>query len=392
MTVFHTEKINDDNFHQFDPDLLRFSNYLYNNLNGDIQSPHFERILNDVKKIDSDGRFLKITDRFRPLASRSPALSGISLQIKQALLDIMNDSEYQAEIVQDSVAIIAQSQHSSFSMADYEREYEQSQASKMDLSNDDLLWDMSEKGHTDEESVLSASDADLFHVDEKIIHGSLEDIFNPSKDTQHKAIRLLIRYIQDYKATPAAERSAEATYIITSVKLLCPGVLSKITPHVVEDDFINKLKKADMDNLYTIAGSSARELNAFHDRSRSSSRVSSRSLDPEILQIKVLTDYLNYALLRHMPGESDVSISTTRAKYLMHMTQKISPQLKKIITDVHYPHKIEDMLTTLSDKEKTELISLATRNGEELSKTKALFSEPSSPGSESETSSQKKFG
>lgn len=287
MTRFNQERTNDDSFHEFDEDLLRLSNYIYNNQRASKKSPHYAAILQAIQQIDPDQKFLKVAEKFRPLATRSPALSVLSLQTKQALLDMLNNSRYHTEIQQDSLAGRSkQASASTNSLDEFEQEYT---SNEYPLSSTDLLDQRAVSGHTEKEALSSSSDRDIssssdsylsssnisnissemeqmFHNDEKIIHSSLEDALEPSPEKQHKAIKLLIRYLQAYKATPAEERSAESILIATSVKCLCPRVLNKITSNI-DPNFVSKLKKADKENLVIIANGNASTLNAFHDQS-----------------------------------------------------------------------------------------------------------------------------
>ncbi len=296
MTSFHKERTNDDSFHEFDKDLLRLSNYMYNNQNAPKKSPHYAAILQAIQKLDPDQKFLKIAEKFRPLATRSPALSVLSFQTKQSLFALVNDSKYHAEIQRDSLAATSkQSSASTYSLDEFEHEY---QSNEYPLSSNDLLNQREGSGHTEQEELSSSSDGDISassdsylsssntsnissemeqmsHDDEKIIHTSLEDALEPSPEKQNKAIKLLIRYIQAYKATPAEERSAESVLIVTSIKCLCPRVLNKITSNI-DPNFVSKLKKSDKENLVIIANANASTLNAFHDQSVSDDKSAFR--------------------------------------------------------------------------------------------------------------------
>lgn len=96
--------------------------------------------------------------------------------------------------------------------------------------------------------------------------------------------------------------------------------------------------------------------------------------DPEITQIKELTDYLNYALAEH----SNVEVFIPRAKYMMQMTQKIASQLRPVIISVNYSQEIYGVLAKLSPEEKKQLIKLSNekQNAEELRATKDIVSHP----------------
>lgn len=278
MTAYVTEKNNDDAEHEHDAALLSLSNYIYNNRSGAIQSPSYRALLVAIKKIDPEDTFLKITDKFRGIAARSPALSSVNSVIKNQLSTLIKDLKYRPEIAKDSLAITSPKMSVSFEFENIEQGLVSKQKS---FSSEDLRRS-SDTDHTDDESVESNSDTSsemeaIFQANEKIVHKNLRDVVTPSKDTQHRAIRLLIRYIQAYNATPAADRSSESKYIITQVKVLCPGLLSKITPNV-EPDFIEKLKKSDRDNLYVIAGASRKELNAFYDQTSLVAQRDSSSL------------------------------------------------------------------------------------------------------------------
>ena len=96
---FIDEKRKDDHFHSQDSKLLMLSNYLYNNIFLQIQSPHFKEIYDEINTIAPDFASM-VAIKYRPLVNRSAVLGEFDIKTKRLLISVLQD--YFAEIETDS--------------------------------------------------------------------------------------------------------------------------------------------------------------------------------------------------------------------------------------------------------------------------------------------------
>lgn len=320
---FIDEKRKDDHFHSQDSKLLMLSNYLYNNIFLQIQSPHFKEIYDEINTIAPDFVSM-VAIKYRPLVNRSAVLGEFDIKTKRLLISVLQD--YFVEIETDSKFI----------------------ANALVEQEDNFQY----INHT--QNI------------EDIVH----DTQVATKEVQDVEILNLLEYLKAFKNVLIIEQSEDDRMIFREIKMFCPGILSKIGEEGTED-ILGQLNEQQRERLFVIARTHDKVLNEYRINTKYTDDYSEK-----ITLIKALSEYLNYATFYFdAQQEESPKISISAANKMIKEIKHVSPQLKNAITNEEYEDTIDEVISNLSEDEVTQLVSLANRYREEIEKISPTTSE-----------------